>query len=73
MTFGDDNVLLGDDDKKLQRLLNEFRRVCKKKKLTVNVEKRKVMKVSKTGEQNELNISLDARRMEDVNAYRIWE
>ena len=28
------------------------------------------MKMSKIGDQNELNISLDGRRMEEVNAYR---
>ena len=32
--FVDDPVLLGDDEKKLQRLVNEFGRVCKKRKLT---------------------------------------
>ena len=36
----------------------------------MNVEKSKVMKVSKPGDQNELNISLDDRRMEEVNVYR---
>jgi len=68
----DDTVglLLGDDEKKLQRLVNEFGRVCKMRKLTVNVEKSKEMKVSKNGEQNEINISLNGRRMEEVNAYR---
>jgi len=70
LMFADDTVLLGDDEKKLQRLVNEFGRVCKKRKLTVNVEKSKVMKVSKNGEQNEINISLNGRRMEEVNAYR---
>ena len=44
--------------------------MCKKRKLTVNVEKSKVMKVSKDGDQNELHINLDGRRMEEVNAYR---
>ena len=56
--------------KKLQRLVNKAGRVCKKRKLTVNMEKSKVMKVSKTGDQIELNISLDGRIMEEVNAYR---
>ena len=64
LMFADDTVLLGDDEKKLQRLVNEFGRVCKKRKLTVNVGKSKVMKVSKNGDQNELNISLHGRKME---------
>ena len=60
--FADDTVLRGDDEKKLKRLVNEFGRVCKKRMLTVNVEKSKVMKVSKTGDQNELHISFDDRK-----------
>ena len=70
LMFADDTVLLDDDEKALQRLVNDFGRVCRKRKLTVNVEKSKVMKVSKNGDQNELNISLDGKRMEEVNAYR---
>ena len=31
------------------------------RKLTMNVEKSKVMKVSKNGDQNKLNINLDGR------------
>ena len=50
--------------------MNDFGRVRKKRKLTVNVEKSKAMKVSKNGDQIELNISLDGRRMEVANAYR---
>ena len=68
--FADDNVLLGDDEKKLQRLVNVFGRVCKKRKLTVNVEKSKVMKASKNGDQNKLKINLSGKRMEEVNVYR---
>ena len=45
LMFADDAVLLGDEEKKLQRLVNEFERVCKKRKLTVNVKTSKVMKV----------------------------
>ena len=44
------DVLLGDDEKKLQSLVNEFGRVCKKRKRTMNVEKSKVMKLSKNGD-----------------------
>ena len=50
--------------KKLQRLVSEFGRVCKKRKLTVNMEQNEVMKVRKNGDENELNLSLDGRKME---------
>ena len=39
LMFVGDTVLLGDDEIKLQRLMNEFGRVCKMRKLTVNVER----------------------------------
>ena len=42
--FADDTVLLGDDEEKLQRLVNEFGRVCKERKLNVNVKKSKMMR-----------------------------
>ena len=70
LMFADDTLLLGDDEEKLQRLVNGLGRVCKKRKLTVNVEKSKVVKVNKDGDQNKLHINLDDRRMEEVNAYR---
>ena len=46
--------------------MNDFGKVCKERKLAVNVEKVKVMKVSKNEDQNEVNTSLDGRRMEEV-------
>ena len=59
LMFADDTVLLGDDEKKLQRLVNELGRACKKRKLAVYVENSKVMKVNNNRDQNELNINLD--------------
>ena len=47
--------------------------MCKKRKLTLNVEKSKVMKVSKDDDQNELHINLDGRRTEDVTYADVWE
>ena len=64
MKFADITVLLGDNEIKLQRFVNDFGRECKKRKLTVNVEKSQVMKVSKNGDDNQLNTSLE------VDAYR---
>ena len=70
LMFADDTVLHDGDEKKLQRLVNQFGIVWKKRKLTVNVEKSKVMKGTKNRDQNELNIRFDGRRMKAVNAYR---
>ena len=69
LVFADDTVLVGDSEEKLERLVEVFGDVCKRRKLTVNVNKSKVMKIGKN-EGNEMNISLNARRMEEVTSYR---
>ena len=38
--------------------------------LTVNEGKSKVMRIGKNGEENEVNVSLNERRMEEVETYR---
>ena len=70
LMFADDTVLLGDSEEKLERLVQEFRRVCQRKKLSVNETKSKIMKIGKNGEENGVNISLNDRRMEEVETYR---
>ena len=70
LMFADDTVLVGDSEEKLERLVQEFGRVCQRRKLAVNVTKSKVMKVGKNGEENEMNVSLNNRRMEEVETYR---
>ena len=42
LPFADDTVLVADS-KKLERLVEEFSRVCRRRKLKVNVMKSKVM------------------------------
>ena len=44
LMFADDNVLLGDSEEKLERQLQEFGRVCQRRKL-VNETKSKIMKI----------------------------
>ncbi len=41
--YADDKVLLAESDGMLQRIVDEFDRVCKKRKLKVNKGKSKVM------------------------------
>ena len=43
MLFADDTALVADSEEKLYRLVSEFGRICKRKKLRVNVGKSKVM------------------------------
>ena len=37
LLFADDTVLVANSKRKLERLLEEFRRVCRRRKLKVNV------------------------------------
>ena len=45
LMFADDTVLLGDSEEKLERLVQEFGRVCQRRKLMVNETKSKTMKI----------------------------
>jgi hypothetical protein len=47
MLYEDDTALVTDEQWKLQRLVSEFGRVCERKKLSVNVTKSKVMRVTR--------------------------
>merc|ERR1712002_376084 len=70
LMFADDTVLVGDSKEKLERLVQEFGNVCRRWKLTVNEGKSKVMRIGKNGEEDEVNISLNGRMMEEVGIYR---
>ena len=66
----DDTVLAGGSEKKLERLVQEFGSVFRRWKLIVNEGKSKVMRIGKNGEEDEVNVSLNGRRMEEVETYR---
>ena len=69
LMFADDTVLVGDSKEKLERLVQEFGSVCRRWKLTVNEGKSKVMRIGKNGEEDEVNVSLNGKRMEEVEIY----
>lgn len=48
LLFADDTVFLGDSEDKVQKLVDEFGRICQRRKLKANVEKSKVMRVAKS-------------------------
>ena len=70
LMFADDTVLLGDSEEKLERLVQESGRVCRRRKLWVNETESKIMKIGKNGKANLVDISLNDRRMEEVETYR---
>ncbi len=50
--YADDTVLLAEREGMLQRTVDEFERVCKRRKLKVNAGKSKVMVFERAREQN---------------------
>ena len=50
--------------------MKEFGSVCKRRKLSINVGKSKVMRIGKNREEYEMNIRLNNSRMEEVESYR---
>ena len=44
LLFADDTALMADKEEKLCRLVSEFERVCKRRKLRVNAGKSKIMR-----------------------------
>ena len=64
-------MLLGDSEAKLERLVKGCGRVCRRRKLLANETKCKIMKKQKNGEENGVNISLNDRRMEEVETCNI--
>ncbi len=49
--YADDTVLLVESERMLQRSVNEFDRLCKRRKLKVNADKTKVMVFERAREQ----------------------
>ncbi len=49
--YADDTVLLAESEGMLQRIVDEFGRVCRKRKLKVNAGKSKVMIIKRAREQ----------------------
>ena len=59
LLFADDTVLVADSKKKFVRLVEEFGRVWRRRKLKVNLAKSKVMQSARDGFVKEMNIMMD--------------
>jgi hypothetical protein len=68
--YADDTALLADKESKLQSLVMEFGKVCERRKLSVNVAKNKVMRVTRTENADNLNITINGVRLEEVECLR---
>ncbi len=57
--YADDTVLLAESEGLLQRIVDEFDSVCKRRKLKVNAGKSKVMVFERAREQTKWKLSED--------------
>ena len=58
------------DSDKLCRLVSEFGRVCERRKLRVNVGKSKVMRCSRHGSEDRMNVILNGEPLEEVDCFK---
>ena len=70
LLIADDTALVGDTEEKLCRLVSELGRVCKKRKLKVNVGKSKVMRWSRYGNGDPVHVILNGEPLEEVNCFK---
>mgnify|MGYP001951562842 FL=1 len=70
LLFSDDTVLVAVSKKKLERLVEEFGRVCKRRKLKVNLSESKVMRSARDGMVGEMNIRMDGEVLEEVAVFK---
>ena len=70
LLFGDDTALVAYSQQKLCRLVSEFGRVCKRKKLRVNAGKSKVMRCSGYGNGGRMHVILNGKQLEEVDCLK---
>ena len=70
LLFAEDTVLVADSKKKLERLVEGFGRVCRRRKLKVKVVKSKVMRSARDGIVGEMNIIMDGLVLEKVEVFK---
>ena len=69
LLFADDTALLADAEEKLCRLVSEFRIVCERRKLRVNVGKIKVMSCSLYGNEDQMYVMQNGEPLEEVDCF----
>ena len=70
LLFADDTALVAESQDKLCRLVSEFGRVCERRKLRVNVCKRKVMRCSRYGIGGRMHVILDGEPLVEVDCFK---
>ena len=70
LLFADDSALVADSEEKLCRLVSEFGRVCKRRKLRVKVGNSKVMRCSMYGNADRMHVILNGEPLEKVDCFK---
>ena len=70
LLFADDTALVADSEEKMCRLVNEFGRVCERRKLRVNVGKSKVKRCSRYGNGDRMHVLLNGEPLEEVDCFK---
>ena len=70
LLFADDTALVADSEGTLQQLVTEFDRVCKRRKLKINVDKSKVLRCSREDPVPRLQIQIGGEQMEQVDSFK---
>ena len=73
LLFVDDTALVAESAEELQCLVRDFGRVCKRRKLLLNVDDSKVMSVGGSEDPEKLNIMLNVEKWEWLTPSSIWE
>ena len=64
---------MAGSDEKLCRLVNEFGRVCERRKLSVNAGKSKVMRCSRYGNGGRMHVILNSETLEEEDCFKyLW-
>ena len=63
-------MVVADSEKKLRQLVSEFGKVCKRRKLRVNVGKIKDVRCIRKGNGARLNVMLDGEALEEVDQFK---
>jgi ribosomal protein L28 len=68
--YADDTALVADKEIKLQSLATEFGKICERRTFSVNVAKSKLMTVTISENVDNLNITANGVRMEEVQCFQ---
>ncbi|WP_435325971.1 reverse transcriptase domain-containing protein, partial [Klebsiella pneumoniae] len=70
LLFADDTALVADSEETLRQLVEEFGRVCDRRKLKVNENKSKVMRCTRSVDGRRMNIVLNDELLEEVDCFK---